>query len=381
MIDHANLSIDALDLADPTAPVSEALLLSSSVEEIELLDPATGDPIGEVAESNTADAESAIKRARAQADDGRWSQMSAEDRHVLINRVVGVIEDRAEALAELATLESGTPVAFSRAVHIEAPLRSLREVNAVPTDHGLDVAIIGVNQPLFFTMQTVAASLAAGRASMIVPSPLAPLTTIALMNCLLEADLPKGVVSAVYGAPDVLKVIRSSDVFSTLIDVSPAGAQAGSTPILQMPGSDVDAALRDAVLAYQNTPGWRTGIAHLLVPADELDQYQSAAADLVDALIVGDPWQPDTEVGPVPGGTAAITRYLDGLTADGAAVEQGSAPDDPEHYTAPSLVTGIQGPRVGANDEICAPVVCMVAYPDVETAQQWISDAYSPFTN
>lgn len=381
MIDHANLSIDAIDLADPTAPVSEALLLSSSVEEIELLDPTTGDPIGEVAESNTADAESAMKRARAQADDGRWSQMSAEERQALIDRLIGVIEDRADALVELATLESGTPVAFSRAVHIDSPLHFLREANAVPTDHGLDVAIIGVNQPMFFALRSIAASLAAGRASLIVPSPLAPLTTIALMNCLLEADLPKGVVSAVYGTSDVLDAIRANDLLSTLTDVGPGGVDAGSTPVLQMPGSDVDAALRSAVLGYQNTPGWRTGTAHLLVPMDEQDDYLAAAADLVNTFIVGDPWQTDTEIGPIPGGTGAINRYLSGLTTSGAISAQGSEPDDPEHYTAPSFVTGLRDPSAGANDEICAPVVCLIGYPDVETAQQWMSDAYSPRAN
>ena len=224
MIDHPNLSMDALDLVDPTAPVSEGILLSSSIDEIELEDPATGDPIGEVAESNEADALATIKRARAQAEDGRWSQMSPDERQSLIDRLVGVMESRAEALAEIGTLESGTPVSYSSGIHVQAPLDVLRRVTASTNDPGLDIAVIGSHQPMYAAMQTVADSLGRGRASVVVPTAIAPLSTIALMNCLLEADLPKGVVSAVLGTPDVLTVIRScaAEVAAdTLRDSSP----------------------------------------------------------------------------------------------------------------------------------------------------------------
>ena len=381
MIDHANLSIDAIDLADPTAPVSEALLLSSSVDEIELADLATGELIGEVAASNTADAETVLKRARGQAEDGRWSQMSTEERRVLLERLAGVLEDKADALAELATLESGTPVSMSRSVHVDTPLQVLRDAEVAPAEHGLDAAILGVNQPMYFALRTIATSLAAGHGTVIVPSILAPLTTVALMNCLLEADLPKGVVSAVYGTSDVLNVIRASNAFSTFTDVGPGGIDAGPTPILQLPGSEVDVALHRALLGYQKTPGWRTGVAHLLIPEDEQDTYLSVAAEVTDALTVGDPWEAGTDIGPIPGGTSAVTRYLAELTAGGAILEQGDEPEDAEHFAAPSVVAGPFDPSAAMNGDFNAPIVCLLPFPSVESAQQWLSGAYSPLAH
>lgn len=381
MIDHANLSVDAIDLADPTAPVSEALLLSSSVEEIDLLDPTSGESIGEVAESSAADAEATMKRARAQADDGRWSQMGPHERQSLLERLIAVMDDKADALTELGTLESGTPIAYSRSIHVDAPLRLLREASARPTENGLDVVVLPVNQPTYFAMRTVAASLAAGRATVIVPSPLASLTTIALMNCLLEADLPKGVVSAVLGTPDVLSTIRSSEAFSSLLDVGSGGADAGATPILQVPGADVDVTLKDALLAHQNAPGWRTGLAHLLVPEDELDDYLARASDLVDALSVGDPWSPDTQIGSIPGGSQALNTYLADLTSGSARLTQGAEPEDPRHFLAPTVVSGLTDPKSAASGAFAGPVACVIAYPDVDSAKRWVAGSYQRVAN
>ena len=384
MIDHPNLSMDALDLVDPTAPVSEGILLSSSIDEIELEDPATGDPIGEVAESNEADALATIKRARAQAEDGRWSQMSPDERQSLIDRLVGVMESRAEALAEIGTLESGTPVSYSSGIHVQAPLDVLRRVTASTTDPGLDIAVIGSHQPMYAAMQTVADSLGRGRASVVVPTAIAPLSTIALMNCLLEADLPKGVVSAVLGTPDVLTVIRScaAEVAAdTLRDSSPGSPGAGSTPLMQMPGSDVTDALRTALLAYQCTPGWRPGSAHLLVPTDELDEYAAATSDVVDSLEVGDPWHESTSIGPIPGGTEATSAYLNNLESSGATVTAGTNGENNQLFIAATVASGLDDVSLALNASICAPVVCVIGYSDAATAEEWMASRYAPVTD
>jgi len=384
VIDHLNLSMDALDLVDPTAPVSEGILLSSSVDDIELEDPATGDAIGEIAQSNEADALATIKRARAQANEGRWAHMSADERGSLIERLVGVMEGKADALAEIGTLERGTPVAYSAAIHVNAPLDLLRRVAPSATDPGLDVAVIGSHQPMYVAMKTVADSLGCGRVSVIVPATIAPLSTIALMNCLLEADLPKGVVSAVLGTPDVLTAIRndaSGVTTDTLLDVSPGGPGSGSTPLLQMPGSDATDALRTALLAYQCTPGWRPGAAHLLVPMGELDEYMSAASDIVTALQVGDPWQDSTSIGPIPGGTEAVTTYLDNLESSGATLSAGPNSEDDQRFIAATVSGGLDDVSLALNDSICAPVACIIGYSDAATAEEWMTSSYAPVTD
>ena len=375
MIDHANLSMAALDLVDPTAAVSEALLLSSSVEEIEVTDPATGDYVGELAASTGPDAEAALRRARGQADEGRWTQMNAEERGDLLTRLVGVLEDKAGALTEIGTLESGTPAQFSSFIHAQAPIDLVRAAQCVPTDAGLDVVAIGWHQPLYFCLRTVADSLSHGRASIVVPSTSAPLSTIALLNCLLEADLPKGIVTALLGTDDVFEVLGPESA-DTWTDSRPGSSASGSQPIFVGPGADSGELWRSALLAHSIRAGWRPGATHLLVPQDELGDFLAGGTQVLDSLIVGDPWDDSTEVGPIVVGSDPIETYLSGLASGGAEIERGPEPENPGYFVAPAIAAQVDEPTVALDSAVCGPIVALIGYPDAQTADTWVATAY-----
>lgn len=375
MIDHPNLSTAALDLTDPTAAISEALLLSSSVEEIEITDPATGNYVGELAASTGPDAEAALRRARGQADDGRWTQMSPEERGDLLARLVGVLEEKANALAEIGTLESGTPSQFARFLHAQAPTELIQAAECVPTDSGLDIAAIGWHQPLYFGLLTVADALSRGRASIVVPSTSAPLSTIAFLNCLLEADLPKGIVTALLGTDDVFDVL-SPESADTWTDSRPGSPGSGSTPILVGPGEDSGELWRSALLAHSTHAGWRPGATHLLVPQDQLGDFLAGGTQVLGSLMIGDPWDDSTEVGPSVVGPDPIETYLSGLASGGAEIERGPKPDDPDYFVAPAIAAQLDEPTVALDSTVCGPVVALIGYPDAQTADTWVTTAY-----
>lgn len=371
MISHPRISLESEDLADPTAPVSEGILLSSSVEEVLLVDPLTADEIGDIAESNRADAETVLKRFHDYEQSGRWTTMSPHDRAILLDRFVGVFEEHGDSLAELGTLESGTPTQFSYQLHVAEPLAIMQAgIGASQTSgDGKSIAIIGYHQPLVFAAQTVIKALVEGRPSVIVASPLAPLTVIAFMNFLLEADLPKGVVHMVLGTPSVIELMQAS-VPDRIVDTAPGGANSCPVPIvIERNSKTAESAItvcRNALLGYSTQPGQRPGVPHLFVSTEEADHYRQAMVEAVNSLVVGNPWDTATEVGPLirPDEGRSIAEYLVSMQELGATLTQSSRELDSEYFPVPTLIHGLTDPREVMNNTICAPVAAIFEFDD-----------------
>lgn len=369
MISHPRLQLEAEDLADPAAPVSEGILLSSSVDEVLVIDPMTGEEIGDIAASNGADLETALRRFHDYEQNGSWVGLSSQDRMSLMDRLVGIFENHGESIAELATLESGTPSQFSYQTHVAGPLAIMRATASL-SSHSIEnksIAIIGYHQPLAFLAQTVIMALEQGRPSIIVASPLAPLTSIAFMNCLLEADLPKGVVHMVLGTPTVIESLLISAP-DQIVDNSPGGADAGSVPIVIEPESQTDDSVsvicRNTLLGHSTVPGRRPGVPHLFVPVKDFDLYQMAMTEVINSLVVGDPWDAATEVGPIirPVEGGGISSYLEGMKGLGARLIQTPESLDKNIFPVPTLVHNLSDPRVAMNNTICAPVAAVFTY-------------------
>lgn len=369
MISHPRISLEAEDLADPTAPVSEGILLSSSVDEVLVIDPMTAEEIGDIAASNSADSETALKRFHEYEHSGTWVALSPPERMSLMDRLAGIFENHGKAIAELATLESGTPSKFSYQTQVASPL-AIMCAAASPSSRAFEnksIAVIGYHQPLVFLAQTVMMALEQGRPSIIVASPLAPLTSIAFMNCLLEADLPKGVVHLVVGTPAVIESLSISAP-DQIVDTTPGGADSGSVPIVIERDSQADGSAvvvcRNALLGHTTVPGRRPGVPHLFVPVNEFDQYQAAMAEVISSVVVGDPWDAATEVGPLirPTEGEIISSYLEEMRGRGAHLTQAPGSLDRDIFPVPTLVRGLSDPREAWNNTICAPVATIFTY-------------------
>jgi len=375
MISHHQISREAEDLADPTAPVSEGILLSSSVDEVLIVDPMTGDEVGDIAASTIADAETALKRFHEYEQTGRWTAMSPSERTDLMERLVGIFEEHGDSLAELATLESGTPIKFSKQIHVADPLAIMRDHAArrMHTQGDKPIAIIGYHQPLMFIVRAIMATLEHGRPCIIVASPLAPLTSIAFMNCILEADLPKGVVHMLLGTPDVIDSLARS-AGDRIVNTAPGGTDSGSTPMVierSSPSeSDTLTVCRNTVLGYSTVPGQRPGVPHLFVDAEEFERYETAMAQVVQSLVVGDPWDIATDVGPLIRAEEGqlLSNYVAEIEDLGATVIQGMQSQDADHFPVPTFIHGLTDSRAAMNNTLCAPIAAVFTYDGATTA-------------
>ena len=417
MLKHPKLSLAALDLVDPAAPISEGLLLSSSLDELDVIDPATGEVVGDLALSSVADAETAVRRARKAFDDGPWPRMSPKDRYTLLKRLVGVMDSHRDALAEIGTMEVGTPISLSRNLHAGAPIAFMdwfadtaltgplggwEERLGTADPNATDVSVlfrepIGVvsaitayNFPLLITAFKIGGAMAAGCTSILMPSPRAPLASIALVQCLLEADLPRGLVHVVVGGPDVGRTITTADgvdmvTFTGSVEIGrQVGVQAtgalkklvlelgGKSPNVLLPGVEPADVVGPSVLRFTRNAGQGCGATtRTLVPRDRYADYATAAKDFIDGLKVGDPWDEATDVGPLirSDHRERVQGFVDRAVTAGAVVEAGGGrPDGPGFFVNPILLGNLENEAEACQEEIFGPVGVLIPYDTVDEA-------------
>src|SRR5204863_152308 len=186
----------------------------------ETLDPATGEAIAVVAQAGAEDVDRAVRAARAAFEDGPWASMAAADRGGLIERLAQLVEEHADELAELESLDNGKPVTYAKAVDVGSAAGHLRYFAGWPTKIegevipvrapdtlcytrkepvGVCGQIVPWNFPLLMACWKVAPALAAGCTTVLKPAEQTPLTAIRLGELALEAGIPEGVLNVVTG--------------------------------------------------------------------------------------------------------------------------------------------------------------------------------------
>ncbi|MGW2641408.1 aldehyde dehydrogenase family protein [Streptomyces sp. NPDC001348] len=186
----------------------------------EILDPADASPFAVVAEGDEKDAEAAVAAARRAFDEGEWPRTPAAERAALLRRVADLLVRDREELGLLESRDAGKTVEegrvdidcvadafryFADLVAAEAPGRVVdagsSDIHSVVVHEpvGVCALITPWNYPLLQASWKVAPALAAGNTFVIKPSEITPLTTVALIELLVEAGLPAGVANIVTG--------------------------------------------------------------------------------------------------------------------------------------------------------------------------------------
>ncbi|HEX6135927.1 MAG TPA: aldehyde dehydrogenase family protein, partial [Longimicrobiales bacterium] len=184
----------------------------------ETLHPATGEPLAEVAEGGAADIDRAVAAARGAFRDPAWRRMDAADRGAILWRMADIMEQRADALARLETLDNGKPIREAK-IDIRQSIDALRYYAGWTTKlHGATIpvrgnlfnytlrepigvvgAIIPWNFPLLMAVWKVAPALACGNTIVLKPAEQTPLGALELAAIATEAGLPAGVLNVVNG--------------------------------------------------------------------------------------------------------------------------------------------------------------------------------------
>jgi aldehyde dehydrogenase (NAD+) len=357
------------------------------------LNPATEEPVAEVAFAGAADVEAAVGAARAAQP--AWAALPGRERGKYLFRIARLIQERARELAVVESLDGGKPIRESRDVDI--PLAAAHFFHYAGwadklrygvggrdhAPHGVAGQIVPWNFPLLMAAWKVAPALACGNTSVLKPAETTPLTALLLAEIAQEAELPDGVLNVVPGdgtagaalvrAPVDKIAFTGSTAVGKEIQAALAGRAVGLT--LELGGKSANVVFEDAAID-QAVEGIVQGIffnqghvccagSRLLVQESASDEVVAKLWDRMRLLRVGDPLDKNTDVGAI--NSAEQLERIEALVEAGeqeGAVRRTVACELPErgHWFAPTLFTDVAPAHRIAVEEIFGPVVSVLTF-------------------
>ena len=410
--------------ADEVVPDRQELYIggewvqSATGETFETIDPTTGEILAEVQAGGAKDIDRAVDAAW-EAYNETYSEFSTAERQAMLDAIADCVENKAEAFAQLESLDNGKPITEARidiglvADHFRyfAGIARAHEGSTVGTDdsrhvqtieepYGVVGQIIPWNFPLLMAAWKLGPALAAGNTVVLKPAEETPLSILKLMA---EADdvIPDGVVNVVTGFgpdageplsnhPDIRKLaftgsteIGSEVMKSAADNITDITLElGGKSPLVVFPDADIGQAVETAITAiFFNTgecccAGSRLFV-HEEIKADFLDELAAAAEDLT----VDDPLLDGTDLGPkVTAEQVERTMgYIEDAEAEGAAfVTGGGQPDDEALsdgcFVAPTLIDEIDHDSTAVQEEIFGPVQEVFAWTDYDEMIELAND-------
>ncbi|MFG2468015.1 aldehyde dehydrogenase family protein [Streptomyces canus] len=379
---------------------------SSYEHELTVLNPATEEVVATVPAATAADVDAAVTRAaKAQA---KWAALAPADRARLLRRFADVVDQHVEELARLEVREAGHLLGNARweAGNVRDLLAyaagGVERLNGrqIPVPGGLDVTIleplgvVGVIAPWNFPMPIAAwgtaPALAAGNAVVLKPAETTPLTVLRLAELALEAGLPEGLFQVLPGHgpvagtalvehPGVAKIVFTGSTGTGRAVMERCARQVkpvtlelgGKSPNIVFADADLKTAV-DPFSFLDNSGQDCCARTRILVQESVYDEVRELLADAVKAVVVGDPADEKTQMGPL-----ISRRQLDrvrALVPADAPGLRGSAPDGPGFWFAPTVLTGEAPDSEAAREEIFGPVAVLLPFTDEEDAIRLAND-------
>jgi len=379
---------------------------------IDVLNPHDGTLITRIAAAEAADVDRAV--AAATRAFPAWSNLAASERGRLLLKLADTIEQHADELAQLESLDTGHPLRDSRNIDVPRTAAVFRyfggmadkiEGRVIPVDAGFlnyvaraPIGVVGQivpwNFPLMFTGWKLGPALAAGNTVVMKPSEITPLSTLRLAELMLEIGFPEGVVNIVPGYgntvgqhlaehPGIGKIAFTG---STATGRKIVEASKGNLKRLQLElgGKGANIVFADANLAAAvNGSAW--AIFHnqgqACIAGSRLMLHESIADEFLDRFLtlarsikIGNPLDINTEMGPL---TSSLHRdrvlsYVGVAKEEGGEIlTGGKAPDNPAlaqgYYVEPTVVRAKPTDRV-AQDEVFGPFVTVLTFSSDEEA-------------
>jgi acyl-CoA reductase-like NAD-dependent aldehyde dehydrogenase len=383
----------------------------------ESIDPYTGEPWAVVPEATRADVDDAVAAARA-AFEGEWGALTGTARGRLLRRLGEVITESADDLAIAETRDNGKLLremggqvrGLPAWYEYYAGLADKIDGRVVDTGRGdffgyvsrEPVGVVGSilpwNSPLLLLTFKLAPALAAGCTMIAKPSEQAPVSILLLAELFERAGFPPGVFNTVSGAsrqvgewlsshPGVDHVsFTGSEATGAAVAKAAAGHLApatlelgGKSANIVFPDADLAAAANGLVAGIFAAAG-QTCIAGSrgLVHEDVYDEILEGVADRATRIVMGDPQQPETEMGPIcfPGQLQKIQKFVQEARDSGARIVTGG--DDRDMgglFFAPTIIADVTNDSAVCQEEIFGPVLSMLRFKDEEEAVALANDS------
>ncbi|SEM34540.1 aldehyde dehydrogenase family protein [Streptacidiphilus jiangxiensis] len=366
---------------------------------LRVLNPATEELVAEIPTTSPEQVDAAVERAvKAQQS---WVSFAPGDRARLLRRFADGVDSAVDELADLEVTEAGHTLGNARWEAGNA--RDLLEYAAggierltgrqIPVAGGLDVTfhepigVVGVIAPWNFPMPIaawgVAPALAAGNAVLLKPAETTPLTALRLERIALDAGLPEGLFQVLPGHgritgqalvdhPDVRKIVftGSTAVGKQIMSRCAANLKrvtlelGGKSPNIVFADADLARAAAAAPMAFLDNSGQDCcARTRILVQREVYDDFLALLVPAIEAVRVGDPRDAATEMGPL---ISAVQRerVRSYLTDDVPVLAQGTAPEGPGFWQAPTLLAPEDAGSRAATEEIFGPVAVVLPFTD-----------------
>ncbi|MFE3546539.1 aldehyde dehydrogenase family protein [Nocardia sp. NPDC059177] len=388
---------------------------SHGTERIDVVDAATEEVIATVPAGDAADAEAAVTAARAAFPS--WAATPPAERAGYLKRAAEALQLRQSEIATLISREVGMPFAYSNVVQTGLPVQSFVSIADVALDFpfeeqvynslvvrepiGVVVAITPWNYPLHQIAAKVAPALAAGCTVVLKPSEVAPLNAFVLAEIFDSIGLPPGVFNLVCGTgtgvgetlvahPEVDMVsLTGSTVAGRRIGAVAAKTVkrvalelGGKSPLIVLDDADpVEAVSAGLNGCFLNSGQTCIALTRMLVPRARLAEVEAIARAGVEAITVGNPFDPATVLGPLVSAAQRdrVVGYIETGLAEGARLVAGG-PTPPEgldrgYYVRPTVFSDVTPEMAIVREEIFGPVLVIQPYDDEDEAVALANDS------
>ncbi|AVH95201.1 MULTISPECIES: gamma-aminobutyraldehyde dehydrogenase [Streptomyces] len=391
--------------ADGAQYIGGRLRPGTSGRDHHVIDPATGETVYTYALASTADVDAAVAAAKA-AFPG-WAGATPGERSDALHRFAGVLAERAEDFARVESLQCGKPLKLTTEFDVPGTVdntaffagaarhlqgQAAAEYSGDHTSYvrreplGVVGSIAPWNYPLQMAAWKILPAVAAGNTIVLKPAELTPLTSLMFAQAATDAGIPDGVINIVNGAgrtvgehlvghPDVVMTsfTGSTPVGKRVAEIATATVKrlhlelGGKAPFVVFDDADLEAAAHGAVAASLINSGQDcTAATRAYVQRPLFDAFTARVAELMESVRLGDPFAPDTDLGPLISHAQRdrVAGFVDRARGYATVVTGGEAPGgdlkDGAYYR-PTLITGAAQDSEVVQSEIFGPV--LVALP------------------
>jgi acyl-CoA reductase-like NAD-dependent aldehyde dehydrogenase len=377
------------------------------------LNPHDNSPIVDVAIAGREDVDRAV--AAAAAAQPAWARSSASERGRLLLKLADRIEENADELARLESLDTGHPLRDSRSLDVPRTALCFRyfggmadkfEGSVIPVDAGFfnyllrePVGVVGQvvpwNFPLMFTSWKMAPALAAGNSVVIKPSEITPLSSLRIAEMMAEVGIPDGVVNVIPGFGNVAgqyiaehpEIAKIAFTGSTAVGKRIVAASAGNLKKVQLElggkganivfdDADLTAAVNGSAFAIFHNQGQACIAGSRLMLHERIaDEFLERFIALAKTIRLGNPLDPQTEMGPLTSiqHRDRVLHYVDvGREEGGRVLFGGEPPRDASLekgcYVQPTVVQAKSHRDRIAQEEVFGPFVSVLIFRDDEDA-------------
>jgi len=382
----------------------------------QVVNPATGTVVAELALATAADVDTAVASARAALPG--WSAATPAERSAVLADLARILEANADDIVAEEVSQTGKPIRLAGEFDVPGSIDNIaffagaarRLEGKASAEYSADhtssirreaVGVVGSitpwNYPLQMAVWKAIPALAAGCSVVIKPAELTPLSTLTLARLAAEAGLPDGVFNVVTGAGadvghalaghpgvDVVTFTGSTGVGRKVMAAAAVHGHrtqlelGGKAPFVVFDDADLDAAVHGAVAGSLINSGQDcTAATRAIVAADVYEDFVAGVAEVMGKVVVGDPADPDTDLGPLISAdhrdrVAAVVARAPGQGA--RLVTGGAAPDRPGAFYLPTLLADVGEESEAYREEIFGPVLTVRRHDGDDDALRQAND-------